>query len=93
MGLLRALGELGVAVAIVPIKLSTKGVKMAQSIIDGEGGIMMTDAEYCRYRMSHPVKKLVRESGSEFVVETADGHREKWMKPESSNPYWAMVTA
>lgn len=93
MSLLRALGELGVAVAIVPIKLSTRGIKLAQSIIDGEGRILMTDAEYCRYRMSHPVEKLVRGSGSRFVVETTDGHREKWMKPESSNPYWAMLTA
>ena len=87
------MGELGVAVAIVPIKLSTRGVKLAQSIVEGEGRILMTDPEYCRYRMNHPVEKLVRESGSEFVVETADGHREKWLKPESSDPCWAMLTA
>ena len=91
MGLITALVELGMAVALVPIKMSTKGVQLAQSIIDGDEIARMTDAQYCRYRIQHPIKRLLRESSREFVVETIDGHKEKWSKPKWTAPEWTII--
>lgn len=90
MRLLTAIVELGMAVALVPIKMSTRGVQLAQSIIDGEETATMTDAQYCRHRIQHPVKRLLRESNMEFVIETMDGWKEKWSKPKWTTPEWTM---
>lgn len=81
MSLIGTLLEFGMAVAVVPIKMTTRGIELAQSILD-EGKDTMSDADYCRYRMYHPVSRVLRESSREFIVETVDGHKEKWIKPK-----------
>jgi hypothetical protein len=41
-----------------------------------------SDSEYTRYRMSHPVKKILANDEDEVVVKTADNSEETWFLPK-----------
>lgn len=46
-----------------------------------EGAPPMTDREYCRHRLLHPVNAVVEESEGHLVLETTEGNFERWTKP------------
>lgn len=44
-------------------------------------GRSLNDAEYCRYRLDHPVEEVVNDDGEHVVLITQNGAREHWLKP------------
>lgn len=86
MGLIKSAIELGVAWSMFSLKVSQSGITTTQSLlgrhVTSEGGIMLTDSEYAKHRVGHPISKVLRESSSDIVIETIDGHRERWSKPQ-----------
>jgi len=86
MGLPRTMLELGLAITVIPWRVSKTGISVANflltsSIAGQEKELKLTDAEYTKHRLSHPISRVLRESSREIVIETVDGSRERWIKP------------
>jgi len=78
MGLPRTMLELGLAITVIPWRVSKTGLSVAQflltnSIAGLEKELKLTDAEYTKYRLSHPISRVLRESSREMVIETVLG--------------------
>lgn len=86
MGLPRTMLDVGLAMTVIPWRVSKTGLSVAHMLLSsGDAGqekeFRMTDTEYSKHRLIHPISRVLRESATEIVVETVDGSREKWIKP------------
>ena len=86
MGLPRTMLNLGLAMTAIPWMVSKTGLSFAHFLLTSanvgqEEESKLTDVEYTKHRMIHPISRVLRESSKEIVIETADGSRERWIKP------------